>query len=194
MTRIPDLAQSERDFIGSSVLKLSLMEIARFKFMQTDPNWSNFLWNRKTGKIELLDFGACRAYPAEFVEQYVSLLRAGRRRDFEGCVKLSQDLGYLTGMEGKQMVEAHVQSIFILAEPFMREHASKEEGGLYDFSRQTVTDRVRKLIPLMVRERLTPPPEETYSLHRKLSGAYLLCAKLGSRVDGEGMFAEVVGL
>jgi len=39
---------------------------------------------------------------------------------------------------------------------------------------------------------LAPPPEETYSLHRKLSGAFLLCARLGSRVRTRELFADAV--
>jgi aarF domain-containing kinase len=44
----------------------------------------------------------------------------------------------------------------------------------------------------MLRERMAPPPEETYSLHRKLSGAFLLCAKLRSKVPAREMFRDAV--
>jgi aarF domain-containing kinase len=43
----------------------------------------------------------------------------------------------------------------------------------------------------MLKHRLTPPPEETYSLNRKLSGAFLLCARLGSQVQCADLWREV---
>ncbi|RPB05638.1 ABC1-domain-containing protein [Choiromyces venosus 120613-1] len=182
------LTQQGKDFIGTQILKLCFREVQEFKFMQTDPNWTNFLWNAEEQKIELLDFGASRAYPATFVETYCALLKAGARSDESQIRDLSLKLGYLTGLESQTMLRAHVGSILALSEPF-----STTAPEVYDFSDQTVTDRVRGFIPLMMRERLTPPPEETYSLHRKLSGAFLLCARLGSRVPCRGIFEEVLG-
>ncbi|KAF4889219.1 Protein ABC1-like protein [Colletotrichum fructicola] len=185
VTRVTSFTQDQRDWIGTQILRLCLREITEFKFMQTDPNWTNFLYNAKTIKLELLDFGASREYPDEFVVQYVQLLAAASRSDHQGVKELSESLGYLTGHESKTMVDAHVKSVLTLAEPFL---ASAPE--VYDFKDQTITERVKALIPVMLRERLAPPPEETYSLHRKLSGAFLLCARLGSKVRCREMFEE----
>ncbi|TDZ51639.1 Protein ABC1-like protein [Colletotrichum trifolii] len=185
VTRVKSFTQDQRDWIGTQILRLCLREITEFKFMQTDPNWTNFLYNAETNKLELLDFGASREYPDEFVTQYVQLLAAASRSDRQRVKELSESLGYLTGHESKTMVDAHVKSVLTLAEPFL---ASAPE--VYDFHDQTITERVKALIPVMLRERLAPPPEETYSLHRKLSGAFLLCAKLGSKVRCREMFEQ----
>jgi aarF domain-containing kinase len=184
VTKISDLTQHERDWIGTNILRLCLRELMEFKFMQTDPNWTNFLYNREEKKLELLDFGASREFSDDFVKPYVELLMAASRNDRTACQDLSIQLGYLTGRESPAMLKAHVDSILTLAEPFV---ASAPE--FYDFDGQTVTDRVRENIGLMLKERLAPPPEETYSLHRKLSGAFLLCARLRSKVPAREMFA-----
>jgi len=184
-----NLTQEQRDWIGTHILRLCLRELTEFKFMQTDPNWTNFLFNSATQKLELLDFGAARGFPEKFVDPYVRLLIASTKNDRETVRELSVQLGYLTGHESKTMLDAHIGSVMTLAEPF-RETRSLNE--VYDFREQTITDRVRGFIPVMVRERLAPPPEETYSLHRKLSGAFLLLAKLGSRVKCRELFVTAV--
>lgn len=183
VTRVQSFSQEQKDWIGTQILRLSLREITEFRFMQTDPNWTNFLYNAKTNKLELLDFGASREYPEKFITPYVKLLEGASRLDKKTVRDMSIELGYLTGQESKVMLDAHIASVLTLSEPFL---GSSPE--VYDFKDQTITDRVKALIPVMIKERLAPPPEETYSLHRKLSGAFLLCARLGSRVRCRELF------
>ena len=40
--------------------------------------------------------------------------------------------------------------------------------------------------------RNSPPPEEVYTLHRKLAGAYMLCIKLGAIIPCRDMLEDVV--
>lgn len=187
VTRVQSFTQEQKDWIGTQILRLCLREITEFRFMQTDPNWTNFLYNGRINKLELLDFGASREYPEEFITKYTNLLAAASRSDRDTVRSLSIELGYLTGHESKTMLDAHIASVLTLAEPFL-----ESSPEIYDFKDQTITDRVKELIPIMIRERLAPPPEETYSLHRKLSGAFLLCARLGSRVPCRELFANAM--
>ena len=188
VTQLPSLTQAEKDWIGTNILRLCLRELAEFKFMQTDPNWTNFLFNTTTAKLELLDFGASRTFPPPFVSLYTRVLEAAAHKERDRIRTLSRELGYLTEHDSVRMVNAHVDSVIALAEPF-----GDDAPETYDFRDQTITQRIRGLIPLMLRERLVPPPEETYSLHRKLSGAFLLCARLGSRVRCRDLFLSVLG-
>lgn len=61
----------------------------------------------------------------------------------------------------------------------------------FDFASQDTTRRIQLLVPTMLKHRLCPPPEEIYSLHRKLSGVFLLLGKLGVKMECKSMFEEV---
>ena len=152
--------------------------------MQSDPNWSNFIYNLETKTIHLIDFGATREYDKDFIDVYFALLYAASINETATCLNLSKQLGFLTGYETETMKSAHLTSLIALAEPF------SSRFDVYDFEQQDITKRVTDLVPVMLKERLTPPPDESYSIHRKLSGLFLLCGKIGAKVPCHRIFEE----
>eukprot|EP00108_Taenia_solium_P009344 TsM_000789900 transcript=TsM_000789900 gene=TsM_000789900 len=178
------LPQHVRNWIGENILRLCLLEVFVFNTMQTDPNWSNFLYNKVLNKIILLDFGASREYPRRFVDDYLQVIVAASKGDKPGILEYSRRLGFLTGYETKVFLDAHVEAVSVLGEAF----SSKVP---FDFGKQSTTYRINRIIPVMLEHRLTPPPAETYSLHRKMSGCFLLCGKLGAVVDCRKLFLEI---
>ena len=89
------------------------------------------------------------------------------------------------------MLDAHAKSTLSLGVPFRQ--TTKQP---FSFGPGTewaaVTTEIRSLIPVMLANRLTPPPRETYSLNRKLSGAFLLASRLGAEVDCRRLWEDVV--
>mmetsp|Transcript_13793 Transcript_13793/g.55435 ORF Transcript_13793/g.55435 Transcript_13793/m.55435 type:complete len:388 (+) Transcript_13793:1544-2707(+) len=175
-------SQEGRDSLGSLLMELTLKELFELRFMQTDPNFSNFFFDGKI--LSLLDFGAARGYSKGFVDNYLRMVYACAERDREGVLHYSQKLGFLTGDESKNMLEAHVQASFTVGEPFQSDEP-------YNFKEKQVAGRTARYGHELAHSRLTPPPVEAYSLHRRLSGAFLMCVRLEASVRGRSLLQRI---
>ncbi|XP_063985754.1 atypical kinase COQ8B, mitochondrial [Diachasmimorpha longicaudata] len=180
-----DMEMNVREHICKLIMQLCLKELFEFRYMQTDPNWANFFYNPELKQLILLDFGACRSYDKSFLDDYIEIIHAAGRGNRNTVLQLSRKMKLLTGYESKVMESAHVDAVMILGEVF------SENNEKYDFGGQNVTKSMQKLVPTIITHRLCPPPEEIYSIHRKLSGVFLLCAKLDVKINCKELFHEV---
>jgi len=183
--KVSNLDQEERNRIGRSIMRLTILELFVWRFMQTDPNWGNFLYDIGTGTTHLIDFGAAREYSKSFVDGYLRIVWAAANKDGNTIMDQSHKMGFLTGEENDIMLEAHKMSGFTVGEPF-------QTDGAFDFRGSSISTRLSQHSSAFLQHRLTPPPEEVYTLHRKLAGAYMLCIKLGAVINCRSLLEEVV--
>lgn len=95
--QVAALDQNTRDTVAKGMMRLTLKELFVLHTMQTDPNWSNFLYDAEAGKVNLIDFGASVEYPREFCVNYGRLVNASAERDRAEIIKVSREMGFLTG-------------------------------------------------------------------------------------------------
>lgn len=162
----------ERNRCAALLLSLLFRELFEFGWVQTDPNFANFLYDPETAQLVLLDFGATRAYRPELVEAYRSLFMAGLQQDQAGLLQAATRIGYFH-QQITPSQQAAVLHLFELAmEPLRSDH--------YDFGATDLARRLRDQgMALSMQEGYWhSPPVDALFLHRKLAGLYLLFARL----------------
>lgn len=178
--------QAKRDELGERLLRLLLRELFDFHLVQTDPNFANYLYDEKTDRIVLLDFGATRAVPERFVHAYSTLLRALATHDRDALHRGMLEVGALAPAVPDNVQQTAVDTVFLAREIF-------QPGEKYDFSRSDLAERFRDAGKRLVQHKseLTSPPPEIIFFQRKLGGSYLQCRSMRARVDCHALAREV---
>lgn len=176
------MSQGRRNAIGTVLERLMFRELFEFRVMQTDPNFANYLYQPKSGRLVLLDFGATRHFGARFALNYARISRAVIEGDRGAVAREAVHIGYAATDDPPQRIEAVVDMCLLACEPL-------RHVGRYDFGSSDLPARMRKLgFDLAIRQRLLrPPPPETLFLHRKLVGSFLLLARLRAHVDARSL-------
>ena len=174
--------QDLRNAVGHCLQQLMFRELFDFGFMQTDPNFSNYLLVPETGQVALLDFGATREVPRELAGLYAELFRTAIALDRSGLRRAAVDIGFASPEERPDRIEGLLDLILLVCEPL-------RTTGEYDFGASDLPARAREAgFELAFRRGfLRPPPPQTIFLHRKLAGTFFLCARIRARVDARSV-------
>ncbi len=186
--RLHDQAKELRDKVATRMLDLALRELFDWGFVQTDPNFANYLYQPASKQIQLLDFGATRIYSAERRLQLTELLRACLDGDEVSISDAALGIGYLSETDPTPFREYIVQLLRIVTEPVCN-------TSLYSFTDTTLARRARDIvIDMRVRNKFArvPPPDILF-LHRKLGGIYLLLTRLRATVPVRDLIEQYLG-
>jgi predicted unusual protein kinase regulating ubiquinone biosynthesis (AarF/ABC1/UbiB family) len=173
-----DLPQEERDRVMSALMELMLTELFELRMVQTDPNFANYQYRRKTGEIVLLDFGATRKFKAGFVNNYRKLAAAAIEGDRDKVAIAAERVGYSVG-EADSDYRAMVLDLFMLAlEPL-------QYDGDYDFAASDIARNMSELgkDASNYKDYWEAPPTDAVYFHRKLGGMFMLASRLKARVN-----------
>lgn len=183
MESLEHAPQAERDRIIALLFGLLMREVFEFQCVQTDPNFANYRYQRDTGRMVLLDFGATRRYARNSTEAFRRLLIAGLREDRAAITDAALAVGYFQPETLPRHRALLTDLIAQACEP-LRHH------GAYDFAASDLAVRLRDAGWQLGADRdfWGSPPVDVLFLHRKVGGLYLLAAKLKARVNVRSLF------
>ena len=179
--------QAERDRIIALLFGLLMREVFEFQCVQTDPNFANYRYQRDTGRMVLLDFGATRRYARNSTEAFRRLLIAGLREDRAAIT----DAALAVGSFQPETLPRHRA---LLTDLIAQACEPLRHQGAYDFAASDLAVRLRDAGWQLGADRdfWGTPPVDVLFLHRKVGGLYLLAAKLKARVNVRRLFEPYV--
>ncbi len=184
--------RDDREKIARMILDLYCKEFFEWGFVQTDPNYANFLIQEdpatRAPKLVLLDFGAALRYPPEFRQSYVSLLRSLASLDRQKIVRSFTEFGLIDERESEEAKENFVDLLQLSLEPF---HPSRQP---FRFRDDDYAKRSREVGQRFTQSlKYSPPPRKILFLHRKLGGIFQLLKKMDVQIDVMPYWNRMVG-
>ena len=183
---LADADSAQRNAAAGALLELALREVFAWGTVQTDPNFANYRYAPDSRRIQLLDFGATRDYPAETVTHLQQLLAASIDGNDSDLLQAAFDIGYADPDDPAAYQQAIIQTLRLVSEPL--------HGQEYAFASSDLAQRMKEqVLEMRAREgytRLPPPP--VLFLHRKLGGLYLLLSTLRARLPVAAMVRQLI--
>jgi aarF domain-containing kinase len=170
-------SHEDRVWIATTLLDLYGREFFEWGFVQTDPNFANFLVRPRSREVVLLDFGATVEYDLEFRRSYVELLRVVGEGIPARIVERGIRDGLVDPREDPATMALFVDMMQLSVEPFFAK-------GAFRFSDDDYAKRSRDVVTRFTRAlRHSPPPRRLLFLHRKLGGLFQLMKRLDVELD-----------
>jgi aarF domain-containing kinase len=162
-------SNAQNEVFASTVLKLLFKELFEWGFVQTDPNYGNFLYRPDQSQLVLLDFGAANRYSIKVRKQIFGLLSAALERNEQSLLDRAYSANILDCREGAIVQKKFVDMMEIIVKIFRKEHQP------FDFSNSEYLKTIRdSTLDFASSVKYTAPAKQLIFLNRKLGGMFHL--------------------
>ncbi|MEH6550759.1 MAG: AarF/ABC1/UbiB kinase family protein [Pseudomonadales bacterium] len=188
---VSDLPQRQRNTLAKSMLDLFFHEIYQWRFIQTDPNFGNYLITQKQGKTQLvlLDFGSVMECSATFCRALGATIKAGQLGDRAGVIAGLIELGCLDEDSAEGAKDTFGDFCLHILEP-LRDTDQLPDDSVngdhqYCWGRSDLLRRAGKnAAKSVVNKDFSMPSQEFAFIARKLTGVFTFIAVLDAEFNG----------
>jgi predicted unusual protein kinase regulating ubiquinone biosynthesis (AarF/ABC1/UbiB family) len=179
-----------RNRLGEAFLNLYMRELLEFGFCQTDPHLGNYRIridkNGENDKLILLDYGAVRDVPLDFLRSYHSVMLGALDQQADLILRGGRGLKLLEEQDPVDLLRKYVELCFLITEPFALPQwnfaptSLMKPDGVYNWGTSDLPNRVAKKASEIAfgGTLLRAPPREIIFLDRKLGGTFVFLSVL----------------
>ena len=186
---IAALPQSARNALGKVMLQLFFAEVFDLGWVQTDPNFGNYLINADGSELTLLDFGSVFELDATVRTALCDTIVAGLANDEARLEHALVALGCLkpdAGESAKATFKAFIRNLLEPLQPpeaLPPEHLNAE--GLYCWGHSELINRTGQQVARSLTNREFAIPSGDFAMvARKLTGVFTFIAVLNAEFNG----------
>jgi len=180
-----DLSQEQRNTLGREFMRLFFLEIFVFEEVQTDAHFGNYIiLTEPELKWGLIDFGATKSPPADFINSYRQLLIHLSKRDRDAFINQLIEMEYLSKNKESDL-DLFWEYANVIGAPFYVDE--------FDWGEADIADQMYKYIPKIVKSiSIGNPPSHSLFIDKKIGGVYFILQKLKAKFNVTEVLEEVL--
>lgn len=194
------LSPERRNQLSLNFIDLYFRELFEWGIVQTDPHLGNYrIRLNPDGKDQLilLDFGAVRNYPEEFLKPYHQMIYASLKNDDELLRVSAKQLKFLHEDDDPALIRHFEEFCLSTVEPFLAKDDPRVPNGLmdsegrYNWKASDLPTRLTKKAFQMIQKfQVRTPPKEVLFLDRKTGGVFVFLCVLRANVKARDIILK----
>ena len=197
---VQSLTQERRNRLALNFLDLYFKEIFEWGVLQTDPHGGNYrirINPQGRDQLVLLDFGATRKYPEEFLGPYRQMVKGSLFNNRDIFMEAALKIHFVHEDDSPELKKVFEEFCFETVEPFIEYNDPRnnqgqiDSDGNYDWKNTNLPQRLSKKVFQMVRQfSFRTPPREVIFLDRKTGGVFIFLSVLKAKIKGRDLLLK----